>query len=107
MAVRLIEVIAQPLLGQWAVVTGGSMGIGRAVAERFVEGGANVVIAARGQEALDDAVGGDASRRSAGPGHHRHRRRHLAAPGVDGLFEQLRARVPPSTSSWPTPGRDR
>ena len=46
----------RPLLGQWAVVTGGSMGIGQAIAERFVSGGANVVVVARGQAALDDAV---------------------------------------------------
>ena len=73
--------VERPLLGQWAVVTGGSMGIGRAVAERFVEGGANVVMVARGQEALDDAADLDARRRHGGAGHHRHRRRHLVARG--------------------------
>ena len=56
----------RPLLGQWAVVTGGSMGIGRAVAERFVQGGANVVLVARGREALDDAV--ESTRALATPG---------------------------------------
>lgn len=47
---------ARPLEGQWAVVTGGSKGIGRAIAERFVAGGASVVLAARGREALDEAA---------------------------------------------------
>ena len=42
--------------GQWAVVTGGSKGIGAAIARRFVEGGANVVLVARGREALDAAA---------------------------------------------------
>jgi glucose 1-dehydrogenase len=86
--------VERPLRGQWAVVTGGSMGIGRAIAERFVEGGANVVMVARGREALDDAVESTGAR---------------AAPeqtvigvaadvssraGIDGLFEQLRSRLP-------------
>src|SRR5947209_20142185 len=44
------------LHGQWAVVTGASKGIGQAIAERFVMGGANVIMVARAQEALDDAV---------------------------------------------------
>ena len=54
-----------PLQGQWAVVTGGSKGIGRAIAERFVAGGASVVLAARGREALDEAEA--ALRAAAGP----------------------------------------
>ena len=45
---------ARPLEGQWAVVTGGSKGIGRAIAERFVAAGASVVLAARGRDALDE-----------------------------------------------------
>jgi dehydrogenase/reductase SDR family protein 4 len=39
--------------GKVAVVTGGSKGIGRAIALTFAEHGADVVIAARGAEALD------------------------------------------------------
>lgn len=39
-----------------AVVTGASMGIGRATAELFASEGASVVICARGQEALDKAA---------------------------------------------------
>ena len=86
--------VERPLLGQWAVVTGGSMGIGRAVAERFVEGGANVIMVARGREALDDAV--ESTRASAAPDQNV---TGIAADvssraGVDSLFEQLRGRLP-------------
>ena len=86
--------VERPLLGQWAVVTGGSMGIGRAVAERFVQGGANVVMVARGREALDDAVA--STRASATPDQDV---TGITADvssraGVDSLFEQLRRRLP-------------
>lgn len=84
----------RPLLGQWAVVTGGSMGIGRAIAQRFVEGGANVVMVARGREALDGAI--ESTRAAAGA--------EQTVTGitadvssrtsVDSLFEQLRSRLP-------------
>jgi NAD(P)-dependent dehydrogenase (short-subunit alcohol dehydrogenase family) len=39
-----------------AVVTGGSTGIGFATAKRFLEAGANVVLTARTQDALDSAL---------------------------------------------------
>ena len=39
-----------------AIVTGGSKGLGLAVATRFASSGADVAVAARGQEALDTAV---------------------------------------------------
>jgi 3-oxoacyl-[acyl-carrier protein] reductase len=42
--------------GRTAIVTGASRGIGLAIAERLVADGASVVITARKQEALDEAV---------------------------------------------------
>jgi len=44
------------MTGRSAIVTGGSKGIGFAIAKRFAESGADVAIVARGQEALDAAV---------------------------------------------------
>jgi 3-oxoacyl-[acyl-carrier protein] reductase len=44
------------LAGKIALVTGSSRGIGRAIATRLVEEGAEVVFCARGEEALDAAV---------------------------------------------------
>ena len=41
------------LAGETAVVTGASTGIGRAIAERFANAGANVVICSRSQEQID------------------------------------------------------
>jgi 3-oxoacyl-[acyl-carrier protein] reductase len=44
------------LAGRSAVVTGGSKGIGFAVASRFAKSGADVAVIARGRETLDAAV---------------------------------------------------
>ena len=51
------------LTGKVALVTGSSRGIGRGIATRLVEEGADVVFSARGEEALDAAV-----RDATGPG---------------------------------------
>ena len=47
------------LAGASAVVTGGSKGMGLAIAETLAAEGARVAVMARGQEALDAADGGD------------------------------------------------
>lgn len=44
------------LTGSTAVVTGGSKGMGLAIATTFAEEGARVAVMARGADALDDAV---------------------------------------------------
>lgn len=44
------------LYGKTVVITGASSGVGRAAAEAFAEQGANVVIVARGQKGIDEAV---------------------------------------------------
>ena len=63
-----LEAVAAPLTleGQWAVVTGGSKGIGRAIAERLLESGANVALVARNRADIDAAVAELSATASAG-----------------------------------------
>jgi NAD(P)-dependent dehydrogenase (short-subunit alcohol dehydrogenase family) len=44
--------------GQSVVITGSSQGIGKVTAERFAEGGANVVVSSRSREKIDEVVAG-------------------------------------------------
>jgi NAD(P)-dependent dehydrogenase (short-subunit alcohol dehydrogenase family) len=56
--------MTQVLAGKVAVVTGGTSGIGLAIAQRYVAEGARVFVTGRRQHALDDAVatlGGEAT----------------------------------------------
>lgn len=46
----------QPFKGKWAIITGGSKGIGKATAKIFVQLGGNVCIVARTLETLKDAA---------------------------------------------------
>lgn len=48
--------LEKSLKGKTVVITGGSSGVGRATAEAFALEGCNIVIAARGQEGLDETV---------------------------------------------------
>ena len=47
---------AKMLEGKTAIITGASYGMGQTMAELFAEEGANVVLTARGQDKLDEAV---------------------------------------------------
>jgi hypothetical protein len=99
------------LKGKTAVTTGASKGIGRATAVLFAEEGANVVLTARGQEALDQAVaaiiakGGKAigrGRFGCGRGAQASFRR--GAGGVAGLRPAFRLPSIPPTSCIRAPG---
>src|SRR3954454_10620327 len=62
--------MAGELQGRTAIVTGASRGIGLAIAEALLEGGANVVLTSRHQEAADTAASSLGSERAVGFGAH-------------------------------------
>jgi glucose 1-dehydrogenase len=82
------------LRGEWTVVTGGTKGIGRAIADRFRAAGANVVVVSRTRADLDAAVDDLSSRAS-------EHQRVLAMQAditdptsLEALFDELRQTVP-------------
>lgn len=48
--------LQRTLRGKTVVITGGSSGVGRAIAEAFALEGCNIVVAARGKDGLDETV---------------------------------------------------
>jgi glucose 1-dehydrogenase len=82
------------LSGQWAVVTGGSKGIGFAIAEKFLEAGANVVIAARSADGLASAR--DELVKTAGDGQQieTHVVDIAAEASIDAMFDRLARDLP-------------
>ncbi len=86
------------LEGALAVVTGGSQGIGCAIAERFVAEGADVVITGRRKDVLDEAVAALGPRATGVPG-----RRGLAGRPRHADGRPCAASADRSTSWSPTP----
>jgi NAD(P)-dependent dehydrogenase (short-subunit alcohol dehydrogenase family) len=78
--------VSKELQDSVAVVTGGTTGIGLAVAKRFVAEGAEVYVTGRRQETLDAAVD------DIGDGAHGVRSDSADLADLDGLFETVKAR---------------
>ena len=79
------------LAGKAAVVTGGSRGIGRAIALELAREGVRVALGARGPGALQEAL---AALQAAGPGPHLAVPGDLATPeGIEALFARTAAQL--------------
>lgn len=80
--------------GLWAVVTGGSKGIGRGIAERFVDAGASVLLVARGAAELERAA--DELRRTVSDKQEvRTAVADMSRPAdIDGLFDRIDEEIP-------------
>jgi len=86
--------VAQDLADQWAVVTGGSKGIGLGIAHALLDGGANLVLVARGAGELERAA--DGLRRAASD--HQQVLTMVADTGdpasLEQLFDRLESELP-------------
>lgn len=86
--------MSRALSGQWAVITGGSKGIGFAIAEGLLAAGSNVVISARSQEGL--ATARDNLIKAAGDGQQVETQVvDIEDEGsIDAMFDRLRTDLP-------------
>jgi glucose 1-dehydrogenase len=82
------------LAGQWAVVTGASKGIGLGIAGALTEEGANVVLVARGREALESAAAALRARASADQAIVAKVADTSQRDSIAALFEALRVELP-------------
>jgi len=80
--------------GEWAVVTGASKGIGRAIAERMFESGANVVLVARSRDDIDAAAAELCTRASNGQTVIGLTADVADRASVAALFDELHRRIP-------------
>lgn len=89
-----VDTDPRPLEGEWAVVTGGSKGIGKGIGQRLLAGGANVVLVARNADDLE-AARAEAEPLLVGDQQVLTMQADVAdRASVDRLFVELRDRIP-------------